>query len=49
MSLRLIFGCTKFIAVTIFAVVVDVVTELARDGVLCELLYADDFVLMILC
>ena len=29
-----------------FAVVVDVVTELAREGVLSELLYADDLVLM---
>ena len=28
------------------AVVVDVVTELARDGALSELLYADDLVLM---
>ena len=25
---------------------VDVVIELAREGVLCELMYADDFVLM---
>ena len=30
----------------IFTVVVDVVTELAREGVLSELLYADDLVLM---
>ena len=30
----------------LFAVVVDVVTEFARDGVLSELLYADDLVLM---
>ena len=30
----------------LFAVVVDVVTEFAREGVLCELLYADDLVLM---
>ena len=29
-----------------FPLVVDVVTELVREGVLCELLYADDFVLM---
>ena len=29
-----------------FAVVVDVVTEFAREGVLGELLYADDLVLM---
>ena len=29
-----------------FAVVVDVVTEFAREGVLSELLYADDFVLI---
>ena len=30
----------------LFAVVIDVITELARDGVLNELLYADDLVLM---
>ena len=30
-----------------FAVVVDVVTDLAREGVLSELLYADDLVLVI--
>ena len=30
----------------LFAVVVDVVSELAREGVLSELLYADDLVLM---
>ena len=30
----------------IFAVVVDVVTEFAREGALSELLYADDLVLM---
>ena len=30
----------------LFAVVVDVVTELAREGVLSELLYVDDLVLM---
>ena len=30
----------------IFAVVVDVVTELVREGVLSELLYADDLILM---
>ena len=30
----------------IFAVVVDVVTEFATDGALCELLYAVDLVLM---
>ena len=30
----------------LFAVVVDVVTELAREGVLSKLLYADDLVLM---
>ena len=29
-----------------FAVVVDVVTEFAREGALSELLYADDLVLM---
>ena len=30
----------------LFAVVVDVVTELSREGSLSELLYADDLVLM---
>ena len=30
----------------LFAVVVDVVTEFAREGALCELLYANDLVLM---
>ena len=30
----------------LFAVVVDVVTEFAREGVLSELQYADDLVLM---
>ena len=30
----------------LFALVVDVVTEFAREAVLCELLYADDIVLM---
>ena len=30
----------------LFAVVVDIVTELAREGVLSELLFADDLVLM---
>ena len=30
----------------LFAVVVDVVTELAKRGLLSELLYADDLVLM---
>ena len=30
----------------LFALVVDVVTEFAREGVLSELLYADDLVLM---
>ena len=30
----------------VFAVVVDVVTEFAREGALSELLYADDLVLM---
>ena len=30
----------------LLAVVVDVVTELARDGALSELLYVDDLVLM---
>ena len=30
----------------LFALVVDVVTELANDSILSELLYADDLVLM---
>ena len=30
----------------LFAVVVDVVTELGREDALCELLYVDDLVLM---
>ena len=30
----------------LFVVVVDAVTKFAREGVLCELLYADDLVLM---
>ena len=30
----------------VFAVVVDVVTEFARESVISELLYADDYVLM---
>ena len=30
----------------LFVVVVDVVTEFARESVLSELLYADDFVMM---
>ena len=30
----------------LFAVVVDVVTEFAREDALCELLYSDDLVLM---
>ena len=30
----------------LFAIVVDVVTEFAREGVLSELLYANDLVLM---
>ena len=30
----------------LFALVVDVVTEFAREGVLSKLLYADDIVLM---
>ena len=30
----------------IFAVVIDAVTEFAREGALCELLYAEDLVLM---
>ena len=45
-SLRLMWGCTKHLYSHIFAVVVDVVTKLAKDGELCELLYADDLVLM---
>ena len=46
-SLRLKWGCTKDLSCHLFlAVVVDVVTELTSEGVLSELLYADDLVLM---
>ena len=40
-------GCTKGLCCHLFAVVVDVVTQFAREGALHELLYADVFVLMI--
>ena len=46
-SLRLKWGCTKDPCCHPFlAVVVDVVTEFAREGALSELLYADDLFLM---
>ena len=47
-SLRLKWGCTKdrCCHFLFFAVVVDVITEFAREGVLSEFLYADDLVLM---
>ena len=44
MGLILMWGCIKDICCHLFAVVVDVVTELERVGVLSELLYADDLV-----
>ena len=31
----------------LFAVVVGIVTELSRQGVLCELLYVDDVVMIV--
>ena len=46
---ELMVGCSHITGCRInenFAVVVDVVTEFAREGVLSELLYADDLVLM---
>ena len=41
-------GCSNELCshLIFFAVVVDVVTEFARDGALNELLYADDLVLI---
>ena len=47
-SLRLKYGCMEDLCCHIFffAVVVDVVTEFARKGVLSELLYVDDLVFM---
>ena len=47
-SLRLKCGCTKDLCchLLFFAILEDVVTELAKDRVLSELLYADDIVLM---
>ena len=46
-SLRLKWGWTKDLCCHLFfAVVVDVVTEFARQGALSELLHADDLVLM---
>ena len=47
-SLRLKWECTKDLGCQLFsfAVVVDVVTEFAREGALSEMLYADDIVLM---
>ena len=40
-SLRLKWGCIKDLSSFHFALVVDVVTELAREGVLCGFVYAD--------
>ena len=45
-SLRLKWGCTKDLCCQLFAVVVDVVTEFAKESVLSGLLYADDLVMM---
>ena len=47
-SLRLKWGCTKDLCYHLFffAVVVDIVSELDRDGVLSELLYTDGLLLM---
>ena len=47
-SLRLMWGCIKGLCCHLFffALVVDVVTEFARDSALSELLYANDLVLM---
>ena len=45
-SLRLMWGCTKDLCCHLFSVEVDVATEFARDGVLRELLYADDLVVI---
>ena len=45
--MRLKYGCANALYYHLsFVVVVDVITELARDCVLCELLYAGDLVLM---
>ena len=44
-SLKIKLGCTKDLCCH-FTVMVNVVIELARDGSLSELLYADDLVLM---
>ena len=47
-SLRLKWGCTNDLCCHLFffAVIVDVVTEFAREGALSELLHADDLVLI---
>ena len=45
-SLRLKWDAPRICAVTFFTGVVDVVTEFDTEGVLSELLYADDIVLM---
>ena len=46
-SFMLKWECTEASVLLLFsAVVVDVVSELARDGMISELLYADDIVLM---
>ena len=44
--MRLKWGCTKDLDCHPFAVVVDVVTEFAKERVLSELLYDADLVLM---
>ena len=44
MSLSSMWACAKDLCCQFFAVVMDVVTELASEGVLSELLYADDLV-----
>ena len=41
-SLRLKWGCTMDLCCHFFAVVIDVVTEFSREGVLSELMYAED-------
>ena len=45
-SLRLWWGYTMDLCCHLFAVVVDVVTELARQDEISELLYSDDLVSM---
>ena len=43
---RLLIGAGSVLSPLLFAIVVDVITENARRGVVNELLYADDLVLM---